>query len=102
MDDTPANYNMANQRLDETVDNNEDPSLNQVEEEDDNPEHRGPPRKGMMLDPRGNKADPRSMPQLKRKKQKKDQPKNTTVVEFMQPTKREKLQANAYGGQPRG
>jgi len=37
------------------------------------------------------------MPQLKRKKQKKDN-KNTTVVEFMQPTKRDKVMANAYGG----
>lgn len=42
-----------------------------------------PSSHGQKKDPRGAKADPRSMPQLKRKKQKKELPKNTTVVEFM-------------------
>lgn len=82
MDDTPANYNMANQRMDDTVDEN-DESLNQIDESEEQGEHMAPSSHGQKKDPRGAKADPRSMPQLKRKKQKKELPKNTTVVEFM-------------------
>lgn len=51
--------------MDDTVDDN-DASLNPINEDEEGNEHFAPSDHGQKTDPRGAKADPKSMPQLKR------------------------------------
>lgn len=82
MEDTPANYNMANQRFDGEGD--EEP----IDEEGG--EHMADSEYGDEL---GSQVPERKI----KKKPKKKKPKLSTI-EFLQPTGREKSMAGAYGG----
>ena len=89
MEDTPANYNQANQRFDERDILPEHP----IPEDDEGNEHM-PPQSEFD-------ADNSHIPTLKRRRKKRKAPKLTTI-ELLEPTKREKNMAGAYGGQAKG
>ena len=86
MEDTPANYNMANQRFDPEYD--EGQGIDPIKED---PEAHGDSQED---------EEPGELPTKKPKKKKK-KPK-TTTIEFLEPTKREVNMAGAYGGTARG
>lgn len=90
MEDTPANYNMANQRFDS--EGNNDP----IPEDDEGGEHMAP-------SDFSDQEDPTILIQKKKQKpkKKKKKPKMQTI-EFLEPTNREKNMAGAYGGMARG
>jgi hypothetical protein len=90
MGDTPANYNMANQRFDN--DGDDEPI-----DEDEGGEHMAPSDYGDEQDDVGSQVQQRKI----KRKPKKKKPKLTTI-EFLQPTTREKSMAGAYGGQAVG
>lgn len=90
MGDTPANYNMANQRFDN---DGEDEPI----DEDEGGEHMAPSNYGDEQDDVGSQVQQRKI----KRKPKKKKPKLTTI-EFLQPTTREKSMAGAYGGQAVG
>lgn len=90
MEDTPANYNMANQRFDS--EGNNEP----IPEDDEGGEHMAP-------SDFSDQEDPTILIQKKKQKpkKKKKKPKMSTI-EFLEPTNREKNMAGAYGGMARG
>jgi len=93
MEDTPANYNMANQR----VDSIDEESFSKINEEDDEdrPFNRVP-----FKEDEGFEARPALLVRdLKPKKKKKPEEKS---LEFLQPTKRDVNMADAYGGMAKG
>jgi hypothetical protein len=85
MEDTPANYNLANQRFDEREEDQQ-----AIQEDEEGAEHYAP-SSGF--------EDNFEMltKQKKLRKPKKKKPKVATI-EFLEPTKREKNMAGAYGG----
>lgn len=93
MEDTPANYNQANQRFDER-----DNQHQTVEEEDDEGgEHMA------MQSEYGDEAQSQvGITQKKTKKKSKKKKNKQSTIEFLQPTGREKSMAGAYGGQAIG
>lgn len=98
MEDTPANYNMANQRID--PDEDEDVYARPIEE-DEHAEHYALDQDNRPRNrPMGQQY--KSNPVLQNKLNKNKKRKGTTVVEFLQPTKREEVMAGAYGGPARG
>jgi len=88
MEDTPANYNQANQRFDEHDILPEDP----IPEDDEGNEHMSPQSE---FD-----AENSHIPTLKRRRKKRKQ--RLTTIELLEPTMREKNMAGAYGGQAKG
>lgn len=90
MEDTPANYNMANQRFDS--DGNNEP----IPEDDEGGEHMAPSDFSDQEDPAVLIQKKKQKPKKKKKK-----PKMQTI-EFLEPTNREKNMAGAYGGMARG
>lgn len=91
MEDTPANYNDANQRYDDGGDNMGEPIPE--DDEDEGGEHMA-----MESDDYGNEevAERKIKKKLKKRKPK------LSTIEFLQPTGREKNMAGAYGGQAIG
>lgn len=83
MDDTPLNYNEENQRVD-TIDADSFPE----DEEERQPT------------PQSELPQPIDLPITKKPKRKKKKPNAT--IEFLEPTKREIVMADAYGGKPKG
>lgn len=90
MEDTPANYNMANQRFDSDGNNEAIP------EDDEGGEHMAPSDFSDNDDPAILIEKKKQKPKKKKKK-----PKMQTI-EFLEPTNREKNMAGAYGGMARG
>lgn len=90
MEDTPANYNMANQRFDS--DGNNDP----IPEDDEQAEHMAPSDFSEQEDPTILIQKKHQKPKKKKKKPK------LSTIEFLEPTNREKNMAGAYGGMARG
>lgn len=88
MEDTPANYNQANQRFDEK----DMMPRNPIPEDDEANEHMSPQSE---FD-----AENSQIPAMKRRR-KKRKPKLTTI-ELLEPTTREKNMAGAYGGMAKG
>lgn len=88
MDDTPANYNQANQRFDQDYDD-----VDAIPEDDENAEHMAPSE----YDDKGDQILPKKKPKKKKKKKP-----TTTTIEFLQPTNREISMAGAYGGAAKG
>lgn len=88
MEDTPANYNQANQRFDEK----DMMPRNPIPEDDEANEHISPQSE---FD-----AENSQIPAMKRRR-KKRKPKLTTI-ELLEPTTREKNMAGAYGGMAKG
>jgi len=91
MEDTPANYNIPNQRFDS--DGNNEP-IN--EDDDEGGEHMAPSDFSDQDDPAVLIQKKKQKPKKKKKK-----PKMQTL-ELLEPTKREKNMAGAYGGQAKG
>lgn len=91
MEDTPANYNMANQRFDSEGNNDPIP-----EDEDDGGEHMAPSDFSEQDDPTI------LVSKKKQKKNKKKKKAKLQTIEFLEPTNREKNMAGAYGGMARG
>lgn len=89
MEDTPANYNMANQRFDPEYDDGR--GIDPIEEDPENADRQGTQ----------SEEEPGELPVNKKPKKKKKKPK-TTTIEFLEPTKREVNMAGAYGGTARG
>jgi hypothetical protein len=90
MEDTPANYNMANQRFDSDGHNQPIP------EDEEGGEHMAPSDFSDQDEPTILQEKKRQKPKKKKKK-----PKMQTI-EFLEPTDREKNMAGAYGGMARG
>lgn len=88
MDDTPANYNQANQRFDQDYDD-----VDVIPEDEENAEHMAPSE----FDEKGDEILPKKKPKKKKKKKP-----TTTTIEFLQPTNREINMAGAYGGAAKG
>lgn len=88
MEDTPANYNQANQRFD-GVGQDQDPGSMDDDDDDYGMHHAANTGSDMETDPND--------PNARKGKKKKRKPKVTTV-EVLQPTGREKNMAGAYGG----
>ena len=88
MEDTPANYNQANQRFDERDLLPEHP----IPEDDEGNEHMSPQSE---FD-----AENSHIPTLKRRRRKRKN--KLTTIELLEPTVREKNMAGAYGGQAKG
>lgn len=89
MEDTPANYNLANQRFDERERFPGEP----IQEDEEGDEHMAAQSEYEVGDS--------LIPTLKRRRKKKKAPKLATI-ELLEPTKREKNLAGAYGGQAKG
>ena len=89
MDDTPANYNVANQRFDADYDDGMD-----AVPEDENAEHMAPSE----YDERGQPI----LPMQKQRRPKKKRKAKQATIEFLEPTNRERSMAGAYGGNARG
>ena len=89
MEDTPANYNMANQRFDS--EGNQQP----IPEDEEGGEHMAP-------SDFSDQDDPAVLIQKKKQKPKKKKKPKMQTIEFLEPTKREKNMAGAYGGVARG
>lgn len=89
MEDTPANYNMANQRFDS--DGNHEP----IPEDDEGGEHMAPSEFS-------DQDDPAVLIQKKKQKPRKKKKPKMQTIEFLEPTAREKNMAGAYGGMARG
>lgn len=105
MEDTPANYNQANQRFEgmqggdgqiNTSGDQNNMTYDDEEEEDGYGMHHAA-NQGSDMDTDGNQTGGGS----KKRKGKKKKPKVSTV-EILQPTGREKNMAGAYGGQAVG
>ena len=92
MEDTPANYNMANQRFDSEGNNEPIPE----DDDDEGGEHMAPSDFSEQEDPTILIQKKKQKPKKKKKK-----PKMQTI-EFLEPTNREKNMAGAYGGMARG
>lgn len=90
MEDTPANYNMANQRFDS--DGNNQP----IPEDEEGGEHMAPSDFSDQEDPAVLIQKKKQKPKKKKKKAK------LQTIEFLEPTNREKNMAGAYGGMARG
>lgn len=90
MEDTPANYNIPNQRFD-SEGNNEG-----IQEEDEGGEHMAPSDFSEQEDPTI------LVSRKKQKKSKKKKKAKLQTIEFLEPTNREKNMAGAYGGMARG
>lgn len=95
MEDTPANYNIPNQRFDEYEDYEAIP-----EESDRKGSKRGQRNKRPTTQP-DVEAGLDDLPQKKKKKMKKKKKKDG-YLEYLMPTNREINMADAYGGQAKG
>ena len=92
MEDTPANYNMANQRFDEYED------YEAIPEET---EHKNSRKDNRRRPPQAQPAAEMELPKKKTKKKSKKK-KKTGYLEYLMPTGREVNMADAYGGQAKG
>ena len=95
MEDTPANYNIANQRFDEYEDYEAIP-----EESDRKNSKRNNRRKPQEEYP--DQSISADMPRKKTKKKGKKKKKGGGYMEYLMPTNREVNMADAYGGLAKG
>ena len=93
MEDTPANYNIPNQRFDEYED------YEAIPEESENRQSTKKPRRRPQQAQIEEEAD---LPKRRTKKKTKKKKKKTDMLEYLMPTKREVNMADAYGGQAKG
>jgi len=97
MEETPANYNIPNQRFDQEL---EDYDVIPEEGEDQGDGARQRQRRGREGDKMGlSEGDYAALKRKKKKKKKKPKKKEN---EFLEPTNREVCMANAYGGIAKG
>lgn len=100
MEDTPANYNIPNQRFDENYEEQYSP----IPEEG---QGRGQPHRKQRPAPQqmhtdGHSLNAAEMQRVKRKKSKKKKGPKPAMIEYLMPTKREVDMADAYGGNAKG
>lgn len=93
MEDTPANYNIPNQRFDEYED------YEAIPEETD---RKASQRKRRQKPPQAEIQMDTEMPKKKTKKKPKKKKKKDGYLEYLMPTNREVNMADAYGGQAKG
>ena len=95
MEDTPANYNIPNQRFDEPEDYEAIPEETEHQRNSRLANRRKPPQ------PQAQVGIDMEMPKKKTKKKTKKK-KKTGYLEYLMPTNREVNMADAYGGQAKG
>ena len=103
MEDTPANYNIPNQRFDAEYD---DQDYDAIPEEEHDANRDGPSGANTGAKRRQRQADANGegdeLQAIRRKKKKKKRKVKKQTLEFLEPTDREISMANAYGGVAKG